>query len=236
MRRYLSYCRVSTRKQGETGFGLESQRQIIADYVRNGDWKCVGEYVEVESGKNDKRPQLAKALHRARMTGATLIIAKLDRLSRNVRFIAELQESKAKFLAADMPDANELSVHIFAALAAWERQMISERTKRGLAIVKQHEQDPAKRAERRERGKKAIGNPKGAKAFGRPGRGRAAGTAKIIADADRRAVDVREIIDDIKASGVTTLLGIAEELNEREVITARGGRWYATTVRNLLAR
>ena|SRR5215471_13517774 len=104
IRKFVSYCRVSTAKQGRSGLGLEAQRAAINDFLNGGQWKLVAEYVEIETGKNDDRPELRKALHRAKVTGATLVIAKLDRLSRNLRFIAELQESKVKFVCADMPD------------------------------------------------------------------------------------------------------------------------------------
>src|SRR5262249_33260687 len=133
-RKFVSYCRVSTAKQGKSGLGLEAQEAAIAEHVGNG--KLIEKYIEIETGKNDDRPQLRKALHRAKVTAATLVIAKLDRLSRNLRFIAELQESKVKFVCADMPDANELTIHIFASLAQHERKVISERTKRALQAAK----------------------------------------------------------------------------------------------------
>jgi len=130
--------------------------------LNGGQWKLIAEYVEVETGKNDDRPELRKALHQAKVAGATLVIAKLDRLSRNLRFIAELQESKVKFVCADMPDATELTIHIFASLAQHERKVISERTKRALQAVKELEADPIKAQERRRVGKKPLGNPNGA--------------------------------------------------------------------------
>src|SRR5215831_9386475 len=157
IRKIVSYCRVSTAKQGRSGLGLEAQRAAINDFLNGGQWKLVAEYVEIETGKNDDRPELRKALHRAKVTGATLVIAKLDRLSRNLRFIAELQESKVKFLCADMPDATELTIHIFASLAQHERKVISERTKRALQAAKA-------------RGK-VLGNPNGARALKRAGKG-----------------------------------------------------------------
>ena len=131
-------------------------------FLNGGQWKLIAEYVEVETGKNDDRPELRKALHQAKVAGATLVIAKLDRLSRNLRFIAELQESKVKFVCADMPDATELTIHIFASLAQHERKVISERTKRALQAVKELEADPIKAQERRRVGKKPLGNPNGA--------------------------------------------------------------------------
>jgi DNA invertase Pin-like site-specific DNA recombinase len=219
-RKFVSYCRVSTAKQGRSGLGLEAQRAAIAEFLAGG--KLVAEYVEIETGKNDDRPELRKALHRAKVTGATLVIAKLDRLSRNLRFIAELQESKVKFVCADMPDANELTIHIFASLAQHERKVISKRTKDALQAAKA-------------RGT-VLGNPNGARALQRAGKGNGAAVAEIKARADRHAQDVLPIVDDIRATGITTLLGIAAELNDRGILTARSGRWYPTTVRNLVAR
>jgi len=221
-RKFVSYCRVSTAKQGRSGLGLEAQRAAITEYLNGGQWKLVAEYVEVETGKNDDRPELRKALHRTKVTGATLVIAKLDRLSRNLRFIAELQESRVRFVCADMPDANELTIRIFASLAQYERKIISERTSKALQAIKA-------------RGRK-LGNPNGARALLRAGKGNTAAVAMNKAKADRHAQDVLPIIDDIKASGVHGLAGIAAELNERGILTARSGQWYPTTVRNLLAR
>lgn len=234
-RKFVSYCRVSTTKQGRSGLGLEAQRAAINDFL-NGQWKLVAEYVEVETGKNDERPKLRQALHRAKVTGATLVIAKLDRLSRNLRFIAELQEAKVRFVCADMPDANELTIHIFASLAQHERKIISERTRRALQAIKALEKDPAKAKERRKAGKQALGNPNGARALRRAGKGNTAAIAANKAKADRHAQDVLPIVDDIRAAGISTLQGVAAELNERGILTARSGQWYPTTVRNLLAR
>jgi DNA invertase Pin-like site-specific DNA recombinase len=221
-RKFVSYCRVSTAKQGRSGLGLEAQRAAIAEFLAGGQWELVAEYVEVETGKNDDRPELRKALHRAKVTGAKLVIAKLDRLSRNLRFIAELQEAKVKFICADMPDANELTIHIFASLAQYERKVISERTRRALQAAKA-------------RGK-VLGNPNGARALQRAGKGNAAAVAEIKARADRHAQDVLPIIDDIRSAGDVGLRRIAEELNARGILTARHGQWYPTTVRNLLGR
>src|SRR5688572_15760498 len=126
--KYVSYLRVSTQKQGQTGLGMEAQRTAITNYLDGGNWKLIAEYVEVESGKNNQRPELEKALQRCRQTGAKLLIAKLDRLARNVHFIAGLMESNVDFLAVDMPSANRLTVHILAAVAEDEARRISQRT------------------------------------------------------------------------------------------------------------
>ncbi len=219
--KFVTYVRVSTDKQGRSGLGLEAQRRAIDDYLASVGGKQVAEFKEVESGKHDDRPKLAEALHTAKMTGSKLLIAKLDRLSRNVGFIARLQESHVKFVCADMPEANELTVHLFAAIAQHERKLISERTRTALQAAKR-------------RGKK-LGNPNGARAL--QGLGNDPAIAVVRARAQNFAREVAPIIDDIRTlSGATTLKGIARELNERGILTARRGRWYPTTVRNLLAR
>ena len=216
--KFVAYLRVSTERQGRSGLGLDAQRQAIADF-------CVGqqpiaEFVEIESGKRDERPQLTKALHRAKVTGAKLLIAKLDRLSRNVGFIAALQDSNVKFVCADMPEANELTVHLFAAIAQHERKTISQRTKVALAAAKRRGQ--------------RLGNPNGARAL--RGRGNAEATAAIKAKATRFAGDVAPIIADIRADGITSYRGIAKELNSRGILTARRGAWYPATVRAVMLR
>ncbi len=147
----VPYYRVSTSGQARSGLGFDAQRAAVAQYCSGRDCNIVGEFTEVESGKLNTRPELAKALHLAKVTGATLVVAKLDRLSRNVAFLAALQDSGARFIAADMPEANELTVHIMAAVAQAERKAISRRTKEALAAAKV-------------RGAK-LGNPNGAAAL-----------------------------------------------------------------------
>jgi DNA invertase Pin-like site-specific DNA recombinase len=220
--KFVSYLRVSTDRQGRSGLGLEAQRKAVEDFLDGGRWKLIAEFVEVESGKHADRPKLRAALHSAKVTGATLVIAKLDRLSRNVAFIANLQESRAKFVCADMPDANELTIHLFAAIAQHERKLISQRTKAALAAAKA-------------RGTK-LGNVNGARALRLAGKGNVAAVGAIKAGADRHAQDVLPIIEDIRAGGVKTLKGIAAELNTRGILTARRGQWYAATVKRLLNR
>lgn len=131
----ISYLRVSTDKQGERGYGVEAQRKVVADFV--GEDGLIAEFVEVESGKrHDNRPQLAAALAHARKHKARLVIAKLDRLARNVAFIAGLMEEKVEFVCCDMPSATPFMLHIYAAVAEEERRMISNRTKAALAVAK----------------------------------------------------------------------------------------------------
>jgi DNA invertase Pin-like site-specific DNA recombinase len=138
MKKIVSYIRVSTHRQGESGLGLEAQKVAVTEYVDLIDANLVAEFVEIESGrKSDKdRPQLAAALATCKQQKAILIVAKLDRLARNVHFISGLMESKVKFLALDMPEANELTLHLMAAFAEHESKRISERTKAALAIAK----------------------------------------------------------------------------------------------------
>ncbi len=218
--KFVAYYRVSTAKQGRSGLGLEAQKQAVRDYLNGGRHKLLAEFTEVESGKNDDRPELAKALYRAKMTGAKLIVAKLDRLSRNVAFLSNLQESKVPFVACDLPEATEFTIHIMAAVAQHERRAISERTKAALAAAKR-------------RGQK-LGNNLHGRHLRKYGNKAAVATIKTKADAF--AKDVLPIIDDIRAQGVTTLAGIADELNAREIKTQRNGSWHASTVRALLGR
>ena len=138
--RFIAYFRVSTQKQGASGLGLEAQKEAVGRFLNGGEWELVAEYQEVETGKGSdalaKRPQLKAALAACRKEGATLIIAKLDRLARNVHFVSGLMESKVRFVACDMPEANELTIHIMAAFAEHEAKRISQRTKEALAIAK----------------------------------------------------------------------------------------------------
>ena len=133
---FIAYYRVSTARQGRSGLGLDAQRKSVTDFLNGGSWELLSEFVEVESGKNDDRPQLEQALATCELSGATLVVAKLDRLSRNLAFLAKLQDSGARFVAADMPEANELTIHIMAAVAQAERKAISTRTREALAAAK----------------------------------------------------------------------------------------------------
>ena len=213
--KFVAYYRVSTDQQGASGLGLEAQRSAVATYLDGGPWRLVAEHTEVESGKRADRPELAKALAACRKHKAKLIIAKLDRLSRNLAFIATLMDSGVEFVAVDNPHANKLTIHILAAVAQHEREAISERTKAALAAAKA-------------RGKR-LGNP------------RLASVRKVAVAANRKAADafaanVRPIIREIQASGVSSFQGIARALAARGVSTARGGRWTARMVINVLER
>ena len=214
-RRFVAYYRVSTDKQGQSGLGLDAQRKAVADYLNGGACELVAEHTEVESGKRADRPELIKALEACRRQKARLVIAKLDRLSRNVAFIATVMESGAEFLAVDNPHANKLTVHILAAVAQHEREMISERTKVALQAAKA-------------RGKR-LGNPRIAEAA-------ALGRASLKQANIDYAANVLPIIREIQTAGSTSANAIAAKLNERKVPARRGGRWSHVQVFAMLRR
>jgi DNA invertase Pin-like site-specific DNA recombinase len=222
--KFVAYYRVSTERQESSGLGLEAQEAAVAAFL-NGrvDDKLLGSYRETESGKRaDNRPELLKAMEHAKLTGATLLIAKLDRLSRDAHFLLGLQKAGVKFVAADMPEANTLTVGIMALVAQQEREAISKRTTDALAAAKA-------------RGVK-LGNPNGAAALRRAGYGRGAGAEAVKANAGERAERLRSTIDALRAEGITSARGIATALNERGVVTARGGKWSADTVMDVMRR
>jgi DNA invertase Pin-like site-specific DNA recombinase len=211
--KFIAYFRVSTDRQGKSGLGLAAQREAVMSYLNGGRWTLIEEFTEVESGKHADRPELKAALAACKKLKAKLVIAKLDRLSRNLAFIATLMESGVEFVAADMPHANKLTIHILAAVAEHERQMISERTKAALAAAKKRGQQ--------------LGNPNLSKAQKR-------GTAAGKANARRFAANVRPIIEEITRAGATSANAIAAKLNERNVRTARGGKWTHVQVGAIL--
>ena len=183
----------------------------------------IARFTEVESGRNPNRPELLKAPHLAKVTGATLVIAKLDRLSRSAAFLLTLRDSGVRFSVVDLPEANDLTVGIMALVAQQqEREATSRRTKEALAVARS-------RSVR-------LGNPQGAAALRRAGRGAAALRAAIARNADRHALDLAPVVEDIRAGGATSLRATADELNARGMRTRRGGRWHVSTVSNLLDR
>ena len=224
--KFVSYLRVSTAKQGASGLGLEAQRAAVAGFLNGGRWTVIREVVEVESGKRADRPKLAEALALCRLHGATLLVAKLDRLSRNAAFLLNLRDAGVRFIAADMPEANELTVNIMAAVAEAERKAIAKRTKEALAAAKVRLANLTDE-ERAERIAKGRAVKLGAVRWdhlqaGGADRGRVAGIATRRAKAASRATDLLPIMDDLRASGVTTLAGLAHALTERGIPTARG--------------
>jgi DNA invertase Pin-like site-specific DNA recombinase len=219
--KFVAYYRVSTAKQGRSGLGLEAQQEAVRSYLNGGAWQLVDEVVEVESGKRNDRPKLAEALRLCRLHGATLIIAKLDRLARNVAFISNLMESGVEFTAVDFPQANRLTVHILAAVAEHEAKAISTRTKDALAAAKA-------------RGKRLGGDRGNLPAVAKEGA--KASVAARIAKADSRSSDLLPIIEELKAAGAVSLRQIAAGLNAKGIRTARGGAWSAVQVQRVLER
>jgi DNA invertase Pin-like site-specific DNA recombinase len=220
--KFVSYLRVSTARQGKSGLGLEAQRDAVAGYLNGGRWSLIEEVIEVESGKLNARPKLAQALALCRLHNATLVVAKLDRLARNVAFLSNLIESKVEFVAADFPQANTLTVHILAAVAEHEGKMISARTKAALAAAKA-------------RGTKLGGDRAGVIA-GQARKGNMASVKVRGAKAEKRAADLMPVIEAARAGGATSLRQIAAALNERHIPTAKGGEWKAVQVQRVLTR
>jgi DNA invertase Pin-like site-specific DNA recombinase len=214
---FVAYYRVSTDKQGKSGLGLDAQREAVQGYVGERG-RMISELVEVESGRRADRPELADALRLCRLHGATLVIAKLDRLSRNVAFVSSLMERRVDFLAVDFPEANRLTIHILAAVAEHEAYLIRSRTKDAMAAAKA-------------RGAR-LGGDRGNLSAVRH-LGVQASARSRSAKAAARVADLRPTLLELKRAGLT-LQGIAEELNRRGVNAARGGRWGASQVARVL--
>jgi DNA invertase Pin-like site-specific DNA recombinase len=209
---------VSTARQGQSGLGLEAQRVAVRAYLNGSP---VSEFTEIESGKVNDRPKLTAAILECRLTGARLVIAKLDRLSRNAAFLLTLRDSGVQFVATDMPDANALTVGIMALMAQHEREAISTRTKAALAVLKA-------------RGVK-LGNPNGARAL-RGHTDRTNQTAAVKRAADYNAELIIPVIRELQRSGYTTLRAVADELNVRGIRTPRHGQWHASSVARTIER
>lgn len=219
--KFVSYLRVSTQRQGKSGLGLEAQREAVAGYMNGGNWNLVAEIVEVESGKRSDRPELAKALSLCRLHRATLLVAKLDRLARNVAFISTLMESGVKFVAVDLPQANELTVHIMASMAEYEAKAISARTKAALAAAKA-------------RGTVLGGLRWDITRVGAKGRKAALRTRQE--HAAKYLEDVLPVIQEKQRQGASSLRAIAEALNADGTPAPRGGEWSAVQVKRILDR
>ena len=215
MKQFVIYTRVSTKSQGDSGLGLGAQRRDMDLYLSTYaeiPYEVVGDFQDIESGANGERPELWKAINLAEKTGATLLVAKLDRLSRKVSFISGLMDrKKLNLVVATMPHADKFQLHIYAALAEQEREFISLRTKQALAPLK---------------GTGKLGGNRG-------NIDKANAAARAVADT--HAAKVMDTIRPLRDGG-RTFQEIADTLNRTGVSTSRGGQWYATTVRNILNR
>lgn len=217
--KFIAYLRVSTDKQGRSGLGLEAQRSAITSYLNGGAWELVKEYREIESGKKSDRPELHKAINHCKRTGATLLIAKLDRLSRDPDFLGMLMTNGFDFVACDMPEANKFMVRIMAALAEKEREMISERTKAALKAAKA-------------RGVK-LGTPNLTDTDRQAGREKSLASRRQHAEQFR--AELKPMLEQYRAEGLS-LRQIADKLNKDGTLTSHGktGTWQANQVRLLL--
>lgn len=215
-RQAVAYYRVSTQKQGQSGLGLEAQQAAVRSFCQQRGLTLLHQFIEVESGSCKQRPELTLALKAAQQSDATLLVAKLDRLSRSLGLICDLQDSKQKFIAVDNPEATELTVHILAAVAQAERKAISDRTRAALQAAKA-------------RGT-PLGNPNGAAALRRAA---VSGPQARRATAQAHAERLRALLTPMRGM---TLRAIADALNEANVATPKGKRWYANSVRTVLNR
>ena len=219
---FVSYCRVSTARQGRSGLGLDAQRAAVAGYLNGGTWRLVGEFVEVESGKRADRPELAKALACARLHRAPLVVAKVDRLTRSLAFLTKLLEAGVDVRFCDLPQiegpTGRFMLQQMASVAELEAGMIGDRTKKALAAAKA-------------RGVKLGGIRPGVEMTAET---RAMGTAAKTAKAKARASDLVLTLTFLQASGITSLGGLAQALNERSIPAARGGTWSPMQVSRVL--
>lgn len=208
--KFIAYYRVSTAQQGKSGLGLEAQKAAVQAFLNGGKWEVLGEFTEVESGKRTNRPQLQAALAMCKKQKATLVIAKLDRLARNLHFISGLMEAKIDFVAADMPSANKMTVQIMAVFAEEEARAISARTKAALASAKA----------------RGVQLGKHGATLG----------AMNHARASEGAASLRPIIEKLTSKGIQTPRAIAEALNKQGVKTPQGKQWHRTSIIRLLSR
>jgi len=217
----VAYYRVSTRQQQRSGLGIEAQRATVQRFAEAEQINIIAEFVEAESGKGadalDRRPQLAAALASAKSAKCCVLVSKLDRLSRDVAFVAGLMAQRVPFIVAELGrDADPFMLHLYAALAEKERRLISERTKAALAV-------------RKGSGAK-LGNPTNIQIAGEIGR------STLIAAADEQARSLLPLLRTLRTEGAITIGAITRSLNERKIPAARGSRWHISAVANLLAR
>lgn len=218
--KFVAYLRVSTAKQGRSGLGLEAQREAVRQFVVGRGGRIIApEFVEVETGSRNDRPELDKALKRCRLTGATLVVAKLDRLSRNAAFLMTLRDSGVDFVAADLPEANTMTVGVMAVVAQHEREAISQRTKAALAAA-------------RARGKTLGGFRTRAPNIAQYQR---TGVEAVRLNALQAAEERRETIEALQRESLS-LNAMAARLNADSVRTSRGGKWTATAVKRTIER
>ncbi|EIZ83630.1 DNA-invertase [Methylobacterium sp. GXF4] len=221
----VAYYRVSTKAQGRSGLGLEAQREAVERFAEMHGYTLINAFSETETGKGsdalETRPQLAAALRDAKLRGCPVLVAKLDRLSRDVHFISGLMKHRVRFIVTELgPEVDPFMLHIYAAVAEQERNLISDRTRKALAAAKA-------------RGTK-LGNPNGAAHL--KGIGNSSAIEAVKADAQERAEGLAGIITTIRGEGITSANGIAKALNARHIATPRGGQWTARSVLNVLER
>jgi DNA invertase Pin-like site-specific DNA recombinase len=224
MKAIVAYIRVSTASQGKSGLGIAAQREAIQRFAEAEGAVVIAEHAEIETGKGsdalERRPQLSAALATARMHKCPVVVAKLDRLSRDVAFIAGLMAQKVSFISVELgSDADPFLLHLYASLAEKERNLISQRTKVALAAAKARGQVLG--GDRGGRNTQAI---------------REAGAAAMKSKADERAADVAPLIAELQAAGAASLRAIADGLNDRGITTPRGGAWSAVQVQRAMAR
>ena len=220
----VTYLRVSTQKQGQSGLGLEAQRKAVEDYLNGGDWNILEELVEIESGKNSKRPKLLEAIELCKASSAKLVVANISRLARDAAFLLNLKDAGIDFIAADMPEANRLTIGIMALVAEQERDAISKRTKAALAAAKARGQQ--------------LGAYRNGVFVGRRGTAQDAERAREARTAlfQARTTQKLPMLKRIDPDGTRSTRAIASELNRMSVTTVSGkGSWSSNSVRRLRA-
>jgi len=216
---YVAYYRVSTARQGQSGLGLDAQKRAVLEFVASRNGHIVGDFTEIESGRRNDRSELAAALSACRLHRATLVIAKLDRLARNVAFVSALMDAGVEFIAVDFPQANRLTIHILAAVAEHEAELISARTKAALLTARQ-------------RGALLGGFRGRAATDADRARGRHARTVA----ANAAASDMAGLLTNLREVGICSPSSLAKALNERGVPAPRGGAWSAVQVNRIQFR
>ena len=226
-KKFVAYFRVSTTKQAKSGLGLDAQRATVGEFINGGN--LVAEFTEIESGKKNDRPELEAALKLAKQEKATLVVAKLDRLGRNLYFVASLMEANIDFICCDMPEANKLTIHLLAAMAEYERELISERTTKALASVRRTLKRDGTKVSASGNIITRLGSPS-------PEIGSRAGVKARRKQANTFAAKIQPIIADLEKRGYETLRDIAKGLNDMGIESATGGEWHPSSVSNVRSR